>query len=168
MEKGALINNESIVRAHVKNTKEYKIYEEKYSVSDFEQIDIDEMMRINGQPGHWFGIKYPPIDGAFLVFREMLPVFDPVFEAVKINFPGAISELASKLPPYKLMIKDLPEGTEPPTEEEIKEELSNFLNIWISINTLDELVLKEQLEGATDGEFSEENIREESENTEES
>jgi hypothetical protein len=163
IEKGVAISNEAILRAHIKNTPAYQKYMEVYDVSEFEQVDIDEMMRMSGQPGHYFGIKYPVIEGAFVVFKEILPTLHPVYAAVKYGFPDAETELLKMLPPYQLLIRDLPEGQIPPSDEEISTELGKFLDLWIEMNIIDELELQRQLrEGIPNEQLSEEHQGQES------
>lgn len=166
--KGMMVNNESIIREHIQNTESYQEYMETFDITEFNQVDVDEMMRMNGQQGHYFAVKYPPLEGSYIVFQRILPPMDPVYQAIKLGVPDAKARLLEILPPYQLMIKDLPDGEAPPSDDDVKEQLGLFLKLWIDINTIDEALLQQQLIEANKNErLSEDNQGKESNNTSE-
>jgi len=136
-DKGILVNNEGILRACLQNNPSYKKYLELYNLNNEEQFVMDSLLTDNPNE-HFFGIKYPEIEDAFIVFKEILPMLDSLYAEVKFGVEGAIEKLTQKLPPYRLVIKDLPEDKEPPSEKEIKEQLKEFLKLWIDMNVIDE------------------------------
>lgn len=130
------VSNQELALEYLQTTEVYKIYKNTYDITESEQIDVDEAMRESDQDNHFFAVKYPPIDKAFIVFRDILPIFDPVYLAIKMNTPKSKEKLLSMLPPYQLLMLD--DSVEPPTDEKLAEQLSEFLSLWIEINVIEE------------------------------
>lgn len=145
-DRSSCINNETILKAQLKYKESYQKYVDTMQTNNIDQKYVDKKMREAGYSGHFFTIKYSKIENSYVVF-EYFPPTDPILygKIMLAEDDHTKKSLLSKLPNYWLMIDDLPEEKESPSQEVIAEYVQLFYQYWFDMNRIDERKLNKLL-----------------------
>lgn len=140
------VNNKSILKTQLKYKESYKKYKEKMLTTKSDIDYIREKMKDSGYTGHFFSIRYPDFEKAYVVF-EHVPPTDPMLygQLMLVDNEKDKKSLLGLLPNYWLMIDDLKEGEEEPPQEKVAEYVQEFYNYWFDINKIDEKDLQKRI-----------------------
>lgn len=144
--KSLCVNNEAILQAQARYKESYKKFEKDMKCGHVDQLFVNRKMAENGYNGHFFAIRYPDYDNAYVVFEHYPPTDPILYGQIKLAESDRDKKfLLGQLPNYWLMIDDLPEGMEEPSQETVSKYVQQFYEYWFDMNRIDEVKIQELL-----------------------